>query len=102
MGKANTTRKDSAVGKGLGPARGQQPSTRPGAADARLIHSLLCLLTLLLSVSYVEQSRSLVPLEISVGGQNLQGGLHLEYISEGPFAPSRVGRSFYGRATWRF
>jgi iron complex outermembrane receptor protein len=46
--------------------------------------------------------RPLVPLEISVGGQNLQGGLHLEYISEGPFAPSRVGRSFYGRATWRF
>jgi iron complex outermembrane receptor protein len=40
--------------------------------------------------------------EINLGGQNLQGGRHLEYVSEGPFAPSRVGRSFYARVAWRF
>ena len=41
-------------------------------------------------------------LEISIGGRDLQGGLHREYISEGPFSPSRVGRSFYGKVTWQF
>ena len=46
--------------------------------------------------------RPLRQLELSIGGQNLQGGLRTEYIPEGPFAPSRIGRSFYTRATWRF
>jgi iron complex outermembrane receptor protein len=40
--------------------------------------------------------------EVSVGGRNLQGGLHLEYISEGPYSASRVGRSFYARVLRRF
>jgi iron complex outermembrane receptor protein len=39
--------------------------------------------------------------EFSAGGQNLQGGRHLEFVSEGPYAPSRVGRSFYTRIVWR-
>ena len=42
------------------------------------------------------------PLELSVGGQNLQGGKHLEFVSEGPFAPTRIGRSFYARVAWQF
>jgi iron complex outermembrane receptor protein len=40
--------------------------------------------------------------ELSIGGQNLQGGQHLEFISEGPFAPARIGRSLYLNATFQF
>ncbi len=40
--------------------------------------------------------------EFSVGGQNLQGGLHVEYIQPGPFFASRIGRTFYLGAAWRF
>jgi iron complex outermembrane receptor protein len=40
--------------------------------------------------------------ELSTGGRNLQEGKHLEYVSEGPFAPSRIGRGFYARGMWSF
>jgi iron complex outermembrane receptor protein len=46
--------------------------------------------------------RPFAPFELSLGGRNLQGGLHLEFISEGPFDPDRVGRSIYIQGTWRF
>jgi iron complex outermembrane receptor protein len=42
------------------------------------------------------------PFEFSLGGHNLQGGRHMEFISEGPFAPARVGRSIYLNATYQF
>jgi len=40
--------------------------------------------------------------EISVGGQNLQGGRHVEFVSEGPFGVSTISRTFYVRAAWSF
>jgi iron complex outermembrane receptor protein len=46
--------------------------------------------------------RPRAPLEISAVGQNLQGGKHVEYVSEGPFGVSRIGPSVYAKVTWQF
>ena len=40
--------------------------------------------------------------EFSVGAHNLQGGSHVEFVSEGPFGVSRIGRAFYVEGAWRF
>ena len=40
--------------------------------------------------------------EISLSGQNLQGGRHTEFISAGPYSMARIGRSFLLKLTWGF
>jgi iron complex outermembrane recepter protein len=40
--------------------------------------------------------------EISLAGQNLQGGRHQELISFGPYLPTTIGRSLMVRVTWGF
>jgi iron complex outermembrane receptor protein len=38
--------------------------------------------------------------EISVSGQNLQGGRHVEYLSVGPYSKASIGRSFIVKLSW--
>jgi iron complex outermembrane recepter protein len=39
--------------------------------------------------------------EISLSGQNLQGGRHAEFLSIGPYAMATIGRSVIVTVTWR-
>jgi iron complex outermembrane receptor protein len=41
-------------------------------------------------------------LDLSGGVQNLQGGRHQEFVSEGPFVAQTVGRSLFLKASWSF
>ena len=41
-------------------------------------------------------------LEISLSGQNLQGGRHAEFISDGPYPRVTIGRSVMVTLTWGF
>jgi iron complex outermembrane receptor protein len=38
--------------------------------------------------------------EISLAGQNLQGGRHAEFFSVGPYPNARIGRSVMVTLTW--
>jgi iron complex outermembrane receptor protein len=38
--------------------------------------------------------------EVSVSGQNLQGGRHIEFVSGGPYARAAIGRSVMVSLTW--
>ena len=38
--------------------------------------------------------------DVSVAGQNLQGGRHVEYLSVGPYSKATIGRSFIVRFSW--
>jgi iron complex outermembrane receptor protein len=40
--------------------------------------------------------------EISLVGQNLQGGRHQELISFGPYLPTEISRSLMVKLTWGF
>jgi iron complex outermembrane recepter protein len=40
--------------------------------------------------------------EISLSGQNLQGGRHTEFVSAGPYTMAQIGRSFLLKLTWGF
>ncbi len=41
-------------------------------------------------------------LDVSLVGQNLQGGEHQELISLGPYVPATVGRTMFAKLTWGF
>jgi iron complex outermembrane receptor protein len=41
-------------------------------------------------------------LEISLAGQNLQGGRHTEFVSSGAYTRATIGRSFFVKLTWGF
>ncbi len=40
--------------------------------------------------------------EISVAGQNLQGGRHVEFVSVGPYSRASIGRSIFMKAVVGF